>query len=77
MLYYFIFGILFASIIMPILNSISDCACSRMEQYKAKCALTISKINKKIEEYSEVPINEHPIGFQIPSESEYTEEFDE
>lgn len=74
LLYYFIFGILFVDIILPILEGAAGCLCTRMEQYKVKCATTIAKMNEEIEKYQEMPINEQPIGFQIPSETEYIEE---
>lgn len=78
MIYYFILGILFIDILLPIMEGITGCICTRMEQYKAKCAVKINEYNAQIEEGSMPIADSYPIGFQyIPAEEEFEEEFDD
>lgn len=62
MLFYFIIGILFIDIALPLLEGIIGCICTRMEQYKAKCAVKINEYNMEIET-ANMPVEAHPIGF--------------
>lgn len=77
MIYYFIFGILFIDVIVPLLENMTACIITRMEQYKAKCALKITKINNEIEDIQDPPPTRQVVGFHMPSPEEFEEEYDD
>lgn len=77
MIYYFILGILFIDILLPIMEGIAGCICTRLEQYKAKCAVKINEYNMTIEEGSMPVMDSHPIGFQYTSEDDFEEEYND
>lgn len=76
MLFYFIIGILFIDVALPLLESITGCICTRMEQYKAKCAVKINEYNAEIEAV-DIPVQAHPIGFQYTSEDDFEGEYND
>lgn len=76
MIYYFILGILFIDALLPIIEGIAGCICTRLEQYKAKCAVKINEYNVQIEEIMQ-PVEAHPIGFSIETEEDFEEDFDD
>lgn len=65
MIFYFMLGILFISCLLPVLESLTSCLCTRLEEYKAKRAVYINKYNNNIIEANESTDICNPIGFQI------------
>ena len=76
----FLLGILFAYILLPILESITNSICTAIEIIRAKCSLKITEYNSKIAQINmseEAPVA-HPIGFHYtPTEEEDEEEYED
>ena len=72
---YFILGILFAYIILPVLESMMGVICTILEEYKAAHGVNIAKYNYQV---SKIGLDDtraaHPIGFQIPEEDDENED---
>lgn len=74
MMYYFIIGILFIDIIIPILENLTSCIITKLEVYKAKYALKITEINNSIEDITSQSETCQSIGFSMPgTEEEYND----
>lgn len=72
-LLYFLLGIIFIDCVLPLLEGVTGCICTRMEQYKAKLAVKINEYNMEIEKMAEPPMaSGQPIGFHCEAiEEEY------
>lgn len=80
-LIYFLFGVLFMTIALPIVDSVVGCACARFERYKLNNSKEMTKINVEIEklqyELQQDDCNcssANVIGFQLPEEEEIEDE---
>jgi formate hydrogenlyase subunit 4 len=61
---YFILGILFVTVFMPILEQITQIILTLLELVKGKLMIPITKINNTINNINEgEPTKSHPIGF--------------
>lgn len=77
-LLYFILGVSFAVLGLPVLESIAILICSLLEIPKGKCALKVAEYNQQISKLGdedEVPIR--TIGFNISSDNEEKDENDD
>lgn len=75
---FFVFGILFAQYILPLLDGIGALALTFMETKKAKFSEEINNTNirmKKAMDPEETP--KHPIGFSVSIEKDIEEEDEE
>lgn len=75
-LFYFIFGILFVDLILPLLESIFSVIITKIEVYKAKYNVQINDYNLIIEKGDISPIV-NPIGFTTNDDLEAEEIIDE
>lgn len=74
---FFILGIAFIVLILPILQELSELLCLILESAKSVFAKFVAKKNVEIEEINAPEVNTNAIGFEIPSfveEDEYEEE---
>lgn len=73
-LLYFILGILFISIIFPVLDGLSNLALQLFEVWRGRLGIKITKLNNEIQNINEPqlpePTTSQAIGFQIPDEEE-------
>lgn len=78
-LIYFILGIVFVDIILPLTEGIASLICTKFEVYKAKMAVDINKYNTEIENESlSTQDSINPIGFIYePGEIEEEEIIDD
>lgn len=60
-LFYFILGVFFIDLILPLLEGLSSALCVKLEVFKAKCSAEINKYNLMIEKDASPSTN--PIGF--------------
>ena len=72
----FIFGILFALVIIPIADGITSLVLSFFEMIKSYISVKIAKCNQKIQN-SVVQDDRRVIGFAIPDDDNEEEEEDE
>lgn len=75
-LFYFIFGILFVDLILPLLESIFSVIATKLEVYKAKYNVQINDYNLIIDKGDISPIV-NPIGFATNDDLEVEEIIDE
>ena len=75
----YILGMVTIVVAMPIMEQISEIICGSLEILKGKNAKKILKINKEIEDLQIQlePINTNCIGFEIPSQDNYNEDWEE
>lgn len=67
-LLYFVIGIFFILLILPLVENISELLCLMIENAKCYFARNIAKVNKEIAELNEEELyNTNAIGFEIPS----------
>lgn len=74
---FFILGVAFIVLILPILQELSELLCLILESAKSVFAKFVAKKNVEIEEINAPEVNTNAIGFEIPSfveEDEYEEE---
>ena len=70
-LIYFIIGIFFIILVLPLVENISELLCLIIENCKCYFAKNIAKMNKDIEELSNEDLySTNAIGFEIPSNIE-------
>ena len=70
-MWYFLLGIVFAYMGLPILETLTSAICLRLEEYKAKHSVQINRYNLTIEEEnSTVTSLSNPIGFVYNTEEE-------
>lgn len=74
-LIYFVLGILFVEIILPILEQLSAVLVSWLEVVKGKATVHITCMNDEIQKMGLPETSTHVIGFHIPQDEE--EEDDE
>jgi hypothetical protein len=76
---YFIFGILFYSICIPAIDSISEILTTLLEIPKGKASAPVLRINKELLDLQadQEEVNTVAMGFQIPSDDEYDDDFDD
>lgn len=74
-LIYFVLGILFVEIILPILEQLSAVLVSWLEVTKGKATVHITRMNDEIQKMGLPETSTHVIGFHIPQDEE--EEDDE
>ena len=74
-LIYFVLGILFVEIILPILEQLSAVLVSWLEVAKGKATVHITRMNNEIQKMGLPETSTHVIGFQISQDEE--EEDDE
>ena len=67
-LFYFILGIFFVDLILPLLESLFGVLCIKLEVLKAKCSVEINKYNLMIEKDTSPSTN--PIGFMYNLDTE-------
>lgn len=67
-LFYFILGIFFVDLILPLLESLFGVLCIKLEVLKAKCSVEINKYNLMIEKDTAPSTN--PIGFMYNLDAE-------
>lgn len=72
-LIYFILGIIFIDLILPIFEGIVTLIVTKFEVYKARMAVEINKYNLMIENEDNIP-TDHTIGFVWEPEEELEEE---
>ena len=72
-LIYFILGIIFIDLILPIFEGISTLIVTKFEVYKARMAVEINKYNLMIENEGNIS-TDHTIGFVWEPEEELEEE---
>ena len=72
-LIYFILGVIFIDLILPILESIATLIVTKFEVYKSQMAVEINKYNLIIENEGNTP-TDHTIGFVWEPEEELEEE---
>lgn len=73
----FILGILFASYIMPLLDSLVSILMTWAEVKKGKMSVQVAKYNEELTHIGEEIPDPYPIGFQAPTyveEDEYDED---
>lgn len=75
----YILGMVTIVVAMPIMEQIAEIICGSLEILKGKNAKKILKINKEIEDLQIQlePINTNCIGFEIPSQDNYNEDWEE
>lgn len=75
-LLYFILGILFAKVALPILNSLVSLMLTYLQIPEAKASLAISEYNVKISKLAEdkEDFQSFSIGFKAPTEEEINDE---
>lgn len=74
-LIYFIFGILFYELVLPILEGLAGIILTKCEVHKGRMSEEIAEINQRIQNGKEPP--RHAIGFCVSSTEEDDEYFDE
>ena len=67
---YFIFGMIFATVITPILDSAAVVLITILESIKGRFSIKIAEYNDKIQKLGEEPVNTRVIGFAAPTEEE-------
>lgn len=73
----FLAGIIFATVIAPILDSLTAVIMTGLEVIKGKMTVKITEYNCQIQKLGDEPINSRVIGFSTPTEEdEYGEEED-
>lgn len=79
-LYFFLFGILFYEIILPILSNITEVINGHCQLLQGKQAVKMTEYNEKVRKYKasleETEIDTSVIGFSIPN-SNYDENEEE
>ena len=78
----YILGMVTIVVAMPIMEQIAEIICGSLEILKGKNTKKILKINKEIEDWQIQleplePINTNCIGFEIPSQDNYDEDWEE
>ena len=75
----YILGMVTIVVAMPIMEQIAEIICGSLEILKGKNIKKILKINKEIEDLQIQlePINTNCIGFEIPSQDNYDEDWEE
>ena len=75
----YILGMVTIVVAMPIMEQIAEIIYGSLEILKGKNAKKILKINKEIEDLQMQlePINTNCIGFEIPSQDNYDEDWEE
>ena len=75
----YILGMVTIVVAMPIMEQIAEIICGSLEILKGKNTKKILKINKEIEDLQIQlePINTNCIGFEIPSQDNYDEDWEE
>ena len=78
----YILGMVTIVVAMPIMEQIAEIICGSLEILKGKNTKKILKINKEIEDLQMQleplePINTNWIGFEIPSQDNYDEDWEE
>lgn len=66
----FIAGIIFATTIVPILDSMASVIITGLEAIKGKWSIKIAEYNYKIQKLGDEPINTRVIGFTAPAEED-------
>jgi hypothetical protein len=76
---YFIFGILFYSICIPAIESISEIITTLLEIPKGKASAPVLRINKQLLDLQadQEEVNTVAMGFQIPSEEDFEDNDDD
>lgn len=73
-LIYFVLGILFVEIILPILEQLSAVLVSWLEVVKGKATVHITRMNDEIQKMGLPETSTHVIGFRIPQDDEEEED---
>ena len=75
----YILGMVTIVVAMPIMEQIAEIICGSLEILKDKNIKKILKINKEIEDLQIQlePINTNCIGFEVPSQDNYDEDWEE
>ena len=66
----FIAGIIFATTIVPILDSMASVIITGLEAVKGKWSIKIAEYNYKIQKLGDEPISTRVIGFTAPTEED-------
>ena len=75
MFLYFILGILFIEVVIPLIEAIVTLLLTVIEIFKGKCSLKISQISAEIQELTkEEEMPHRAIGFVVDSDDNYDEE---
>lgn len=76
---YFIGGVIFYVIGIPIIESLAETITTLLEIPKGKVSVPVLKLNKELKNIQgdEEPVNTNVIGFEIPSEVDYYDEDDD
>lgn len=72
----FIAGMIFATVISPILDSITTVVMTGLEIIKGKWSLKITEYNHQIQKLGDEPTNSHLIGFVTSAEEDDYEDED-
>ena len=64
---FFILGVVFIVMFLPILQELSELICIILESAKSVFAKFVAKKNVEIEEINAPEVNTNAIGFEIPS----------
>ena len=75
----YIFGMMTVILAIPIIEQITEIVCGGLEVLKGKNTKKVMQINKEIEDLQMQlePINTNCIGFEIPSQDNYDEDWEE
>ena len=78
----YILGMITALVALPIIDEVVEIICSFLEILKGTSTKKVVKINKEIEDLQIQleplePINTNCIGFEIPSQDNYDEDWEE
>ena len=74
---YFILGILFYMIIIPILETLTTLFATSLEIPKGKLSLKITKLNDELSKVGDEPQVTHAIGFRYEPEEDFEKEEDD
>ena len=67
---YFILGIIFLTIILPVCEQVGSVICGAFEVIKAYLSLAVVKVNSKMQQYQQPEIKTNAIGFHIEEDYE-------
>lgn len=73
-LIYFLLGIVFIEIILPILDAIRERIQIAINHSTGLIQLDMAKLQKEVDAVSEPQSNSQVVGFTIPSEEDYEED---
>jgi hypothetical protein len=76
---YFLGGIIFYAVAIPVIESLAESAVTALELLKGKVSIPVLKMNQSIQklQVDDEEISTNVIGFQIPSEEEWDNDDDD